>query len=270
MNRSTRLFKGVFWISLILFFVCVNTLAAVLYTGVEALDKGTGFISLSPLADCIFWGSLMLIFGAAALLCSLKIKPSIPPLPRVLRFPAGYLASLAVLSTTVLFMGILQLLDRFSVLIHLPFWGYVLFLAAAYPVCGYISCRRLNGRWTGALWGLLFAAVFCGMAYAIICEVNAIDAAYLAQMTSGHYGTGYTERLMGKALGAVLGRINLPACVLMGNYEYAYYDGVHTVPRDLMAYLVCACPPILFSLGWSIAVIREKFSKKSEKGDHGI
>ena len=51
---------------------------------------------------------------------------------------------------------------------------------------------------------------------------------------------------------------------LPDNYEYAYYEnlgGAHRIPRDVITYLVCLCPTILFSTGWVGAII---FGKKKE------
>ena len=252
--------KG-FWESILIFFASINSLAAVLYAGVEALDDGSGFISLSPFVDCIFWGAIILFSGIVALVCWKKFKPSFPIIPGVLRYPAAYLATLAILSLMVLLMGVLQMLYQYSDFIHLPFWGYVLFLVIAYPVFGYMTGRKLKGRWADLLWGVLIAAVLCGIGAALIHQVNAQDAPWQAQIAEGSFITGYTSRLMDRPLGGVLGRINLPGCVLMGNYEYAYYEnlgGVHSIPRDVMTYLVCLCPPILFSVGWIGAVVLGK------------
>lgn len=250
-----------FWAAVLIFFASVNSLAAVLYAGVESLDDGGGFISFSPLIDCVFWGAIILISGVLALVCWKKFKPSIPTVPGTLRYPAAYLATLAILSLAVLLMGVLQLLYQYSDFIHLPFWGYVLFLVIAYPVFGYVTGQKLKGRWADLLWGVLIAAVLCGIGAALIRQVNAQDAPWQTQIAEGSYIIGYTSRLMDRPLGGVLGRINLPGCVLMGNYEYAYYEnlgGVHSIPRDVMTYLVCLCPPLLFSVGWIGAVVLGK------------
>ena len=248
-----------FWVSVTVCFLSVNTLAAVLYAGVEALDGGGGFISLSPLIDCVFWGAIILIFGIVALVCWRMFRPTMPTIPDMLRFPAAYLATLAILSLVVLLMGVLQLLYRHSDFVHLPFWGYVLFLVIVYPVFGYITGQKLKGCWADLLWGVLIAALLFGIGAALIRQINMQEAYWQAQITEGTYIPGYTSGLMRKPLGGILGRINLPACVLMDNYEYAYYPnlgGVHSIPRDVMTYLVCLCPPILFSSGWAGAVFR--------------
>ena len=64
-----------FWAAVLIFFASVNSLAAVLYAGVESLDDGGGFISFSPLIDCVFWGAIILISGVLALVCWKKFKP---------------------------------------------------------------------------------------------------------------------------------------------------------------------------------------------------
>ena len=256
--------KG-FWQSITIFFLSVNTLAAVLYAGVESLDDGSGFISFSPFIDCVFWGAIILVSGVIAFVCWRMFKPTIPTIPGLLRFPAAYLVTLAVLSLMVLLMGVLQLLYPYSDYVHLPFWGYVLFLVIVYPVFGYMTGLKLKGRWADLLWGVLIAALLCGIGAELIRQVNAQDIRpwhdQMTQMTASSYSSGYTSRLMRRTLGGLLGRINLPACVLMDNYEYAYYPnlgGAHRIPRDVMTYLVCLCPPILFSVGWIGAVVLGK------------
>ena len=260
-----------FWGSTLIFFLSVNTLAAVLYAGAEPLDDGSGFISLSPFVDCIFWGIIILISGIISVVCWRKYKPSIPAIPGALRYPTAYLATLAALSLAVLFMGILQLLDKYSDFVHLPFWGYVLFLVIVYPTFGYITGQKLKGQWTDLLWGILSAAILFGIGAQLIRQLNAQEAYWQAQMTDGSFIPGYTSNLMQKTLGGILARINLPACVLMDNYEYAYYEnlgGVHKIPRDIMTYLVCLCPPILFSIGWigSVFFGNDKYLDMKKRG----
>lgn len=247
-----------FWLFFLIFLGSVNTLAAVLYAGVEPLDDGSGFLSLSPLIDCILWGTVIALSGIAAVLCWRRFRPTFPILPGVLGYPAAYLATLAFLSFLVLVMRMLHLLDKYSPFVHLPFWGYVLFLVIAYPVSGYLSGKACKGRWADLLWGVLFSVLLCLIGTALLRQVNAQDAPWQAQITAGSYLPGYTERLMGKPLGGVLGRINLPACVLMGTYEYAHFNAVHSLSRDGMTYLVCLCPPALFSLGWAASILFKK------------
>ena len=247
-----------FWVSTLIFFLSVNTLSAVLYAGVEALDDGSGFISFSPWIDCVFWGIIILTSGIISVVCWRQYRPSIPSIPGALRYPAAYLATLAVLSLIVLFMGGLQLLDKYSNFVHLQFWGYVLFLVIAYPAFGYLTGQKLNGRWPDLLWAVLIAVLLYGIGAELIRQLNAQEAPWQAQIAEGSFIPGYTSNLMKKPLGSILGRINLPACVLMDNYEYAYYEnlgGVHTIPRDVITNLVCLCPPILFSIGWIGSVV---------------
>jgi len=246
-----------FWTFLTLYFLCANSLGAVLYTGVPAFDDGGGFISLSPFVDAVFWGILIVLFGLAAAYCWWRYRPSVPKIPGAFAFPVSYLFCLALLSVLVLLLGMAQLLDRYDGPFHLPFWGYVAVLAVLYPVLGFLSARRTGGAWWGVLWGIAIGVIFLIMGSELIFRVNARDILPvmegLLEGESINLERGYTGRLMDCALGGVLGRLNLPACVLMDNYEYAYYPnlgGVHSIPRDVMTVLVCVCPPVLYSVGW--------------------
>ena len=254
-----------FWASMLVFFASVNSLSAVLYAGVKAFDDGSGFISLSPFVDCLFWGSVILVSGIVALACWRICRPSIPVIPGVFRYPFAYLATLAILSFVVLAMGMLQLLDKYSDFVHLPVWGYILLLVIVYPAFGYATGRKLDGQWRDLLWGVLIAVLLCGIGTALIHQINAIEAPWQTQIAAGSYIPSCTGDLMEMPLGCVLGRINLPACVLMDKYEYVYIENMGTgfpITRDLMTYLVCLCPPILFSIGWITSVFFKRHTQK--------
>lgn len=254
-----------FWASMLVFFASVNSLSAVLYAGVRAFDDGSGFISLSPFVDCLFWGAVILISGIVTLVCWRICRPSIPTIPGVFRYPIAYLATLAVLSFVVLVMGMLQLLNKYSSFVHLPVWGYILFLVIAYPAFGYATGRKLNGQWGDLLWGVLIAVLLCGIGAALIHQINVTETPWQAQIAAGSYLPSYTGDLMEMPLGCVLGRINLPACVLMDSYEYVYYENLENgfpITRDFMTYFVCLCPPILFSIGWIAAVFSKWHAHK--------
>lgn len=95
------------------------------------------------------------------------------------------------------------------------------------------------------------AVLFVVLGAVRVGQADARDAALMAQYPN--LIVGYTEKLMDSPIGAWLGRLNLPASVLMGNYDYAYYEnlgGVHHFPREAMMYAVCLLPPMLFLLGW--------------------
>ena len=254
-----------FWASMLVFFASVNTLSAVLYAGVKALDDGGGFISFSPFVDCLLWGAIILVSGIVALVCWRTSRPSFPTVPRVFHYPIAYLATLAILSFAVLVMGMLQLLDRYNDSVHLPFIGYILFLVIAYPTFGYTTGRKLDGQWSDLLWGVLIATLLCGIGTVLIHQLNVEETPWQAQITAGTYFPSYTGHLMEMPLGGVLGRINLPACVLMDTYEYVYYENLEKVyypTREVMTYLVCLCPPILFSVGWLVSVFSKRHAQK--------
>lgn len=251
------------------FLVCGNALTATILFDLG----GGGFFDFRPALYCFFFGSIMLLSGFTAVGCRLFVEPTIPRIPDALRYSVGYLVCLGFVSVLVLVMCFFHIFDRDSIL-HLPFGGYVILLALLYPICGYFIGRKLHGQWYDLLWGVIITVILCGICQSLIHQADMEYAQRGAQYIENYRARSYTRELLYQDPGKILWYINLPACVLMKQYEYAYIytqkGGFHDIPRDLMAYLVCACPPMLFSLGWSIAVIREKFSKKSEKGKDGI
>lgn len=253
-----------FWISLLIFLVCGNALTATVLFDLG----GVGMFDFRPALKCFFYGGMMLLSGFTAVGCRLFVEPTIPRIPDALRYSVGYLTGLGFLSVLVLVMCFFRMFDRDSIL-HLPFWGYVILLALLYPICGYFIGRKLHGQWHDLLWGVIITVILCGICQSLIHQVDMEYAQMSVYFIENFSYRSYTQKLLYQDPGKILWYINLPACVLMKQYEYAYIytqkGGFHDIPRDLMAYLVCACPPILFSLGWGIAVIREKFSKKSEK-----
>ncbi len=251
-----------FWISLLIFLVCANAMTAII------LFEPIGMFDFRPAFCCLFLGGVMLLSGFTAVVCRLFVDPTVPRMPGVLRYPVGYLAGLGFLSVLVLVMCFFHMFDQDSIL-HLPFWGYVILLALLYPICGYFIGRKLHGRWYDLLWGVIITAILCGICGSLIHQLDMEYAQKSVYFIENYSYRSYTQDLLYQDHGEFLWHINLPACVLMKQYEYAYIytqqGGFHDIPRDLMAYLVCACPPILFSLGWAIAGIREKFTSKSTK-----
>lgn len=248
--------KRAFWISTVLFFFCANSLAAVLYAGVCPLDDGGGFISLSPFADCVFWG--FLIFACAVLMAVFGSRAGSRTLivPEILRFPAAYLAMLGGLSVLLLVMGMCQLLDRFSVL-HLGVGGYIGLMVVVYIVCGFLFGRDWGGPlWSGLVWGCVLTAALGLMGAEILRWAAAREIVPMAE--SGDMGSVFvamgTETLIRRGpLGWLLGRLNLPSCVLMDSYEYVQYkegSAFYGASRDMMTMLVCLIPPALFTVSW--------------------
>lgn len=241
----------IFWCSLLLALFCINSIGAVLYAGVPMMDDGTGFISLSPLADRMVWGGVLILCLPGILVPLFLRRICLPQIPDGLRYPAAYLVALAVLSLLVLVLGLAQVLDRFSPL-HLPFWGYVGLLLVLYLLCGFCGGRLFGGKLRWALiWGVGIAALFVVLGVVHVGQADARDAALMMQHPN--LIVGYTAKLMDSPIGAWLGRLNLPASVLLGNYDYAYYEnlgGVHHFPREAMMHAVCLLPPLLFLCGW--------------------
>lgn len=249
--KKFRLSVTIFWCAALLALICVNSIGAVLYAGVPMMDDGTGFISLSPLADCIVWGAVLILCLPGIVAPLLLRRVRLPRIPDGLRYPSAYLATLAALSVLVVLMGLVQVLDRFSP-VHLPFWGYVGLLAVLYLFCGFCGGRLVGGRLRAALiWCVGIAVLFLVLGAVCVGQADARDAVLMAQYPN--LSVGYTEDLMDSPIGAWIGRLNLPASVLMGNYDYAYYEnlgGVHHFPREVMMYAVCLLPPMLFFCGW--------------------
>ena len=260
--------KTMFLCGLIFFFSC-NSMAAVLYAGVPALDDGGGFISLSPLVDCIFWGAIAAVSGIIMLVQLVRYwkrgRIALPVIAEPFRFGASYLVTLCDLSLIVLLLGALGLLDRFGFgPLHLPFWGYVALLGVTYLAYGaFFGClypaRPLMSLFGGALIAVLFAL----MAHRMLAQQAAEEAYWLTQNVN--LVPAYTEALMDSALGAILGRLNLPACVLMDAYAYAYFDnlgGCHHFSREVMAYATSIAPPVVFTGGYIAGSV---FSRSREK-----
>lgn len=248
--------RRAFWISAVLFFVCVNSLAAVLYAGVCPLDGGGGFISLSPLADCVFWGFLIAVCAVLTVVCGRKAKPGALAIPGALRFPAAYLAMVGGLSALILVMGMCQLMDRWSG-VHLPVWGYIGLMAALYVACGFRAGRDWGGPlWSGLVWGCALTAALGLMGAELLrwAAAREIVPQAEAEAARGVFVPMGTEALIRRGpLGCLLGRLNLPACVLAGNYEYIQYEegsAFYEAPRDMVTMLVCLAPPALFTLSW--------------------
>lgn len=248
--------KRAFWISTVLFFFCANSLAAVLYAGVCPLDDGGGFISLSPLVDCAFWGFLIFVCVVLMAVFGSRTKSRTLAVPEALRFPAAYLAMLGGLSVLILVMGMCQMLDQFSVL-HLPVWGYIGLMAVIYIACGFLSGRDWGGPlWSGLVWGCALTAALGLMGAELLRWAAAREIVPMAE--SGAAGSVFvpmgTEALIRRGpLGWLLGRLDLPACVLMGSYEYLQYkegSAFYGAPRDMVTMLACLIPPALFTISW--------------------
>ncbi|MBM6938922.1 hypothetical protein H7U37_10360 [Pseudoflavonifractor phocaeensis] len=237
-----------FWVFLILFFVGAYNLVSAMWAGVPTLDNGGGFISLSPWIDCVVWGGWMAGFLVPTILYARKSRPHWPELSPVWQPVCGFFAVQSVLVLGVILLGVLGVLYPYGGR-FLPLPVYAVLLAAAYLALGFLwgGKRRPSVGWLLG-WCLILAGVFLALGLGRCLALDAQDARWAAEY-GGSYMAGYTERVMDSAAGAVLGRLNLPACVVLGNYDVAYYDGVHTLSRTAITALCCLCPPVLFTLG---------------------
>lgn len=237
-----------FWVFLILFFVGAYNLAAAMWGGVPTLDDGGGFISLSPWIDCAVWGVWMAGFLVPTILYARKRRPHWPELSPFWKPVCGFFAVQSALVLGVLLLGVLGVLYPYGGR-FLPLPAYAALLAAACLILSFLwgKKRRPAVGWLLG-WCLILAGVFLALGLGRCLALDAQDARWAAEY-GGSYMAGYTERVMDSAAGAVLGRLNLPACVVLGNYDVAYYDGVHTLSRTAITVLCCLCPPVLFTLG---------------------
>ena len=257
------------WLSLTACLFCVCSLGAVLYGGAAGLDSGGGFISFSPGLDILFWGFFIVVLALASIAFFAFCRPGLPRIPVRLQVPASYAAGLGVLSAAVLLLGALGLLPGYASLldlpVHIPFWIYVPLLAVAWVAIGYGAGRRSEASLrTGLLWGLALTVflVLLGIA-ALKARWDSLAPLY-NQMTqqwrdSAMNGCGFVQHVMDTLPGAILARINLPASVLLGAYEWDYYDlfpllemnpAVSLTLERGITLLSCLLPPALFTAGW--------------------
>ncbi len=237
-----------FWVFLILFFVGAYNLASAMWAGVPTLDNGGGFISFSPWIDCVVWGVWMAGFLVPTILYARKSRPHWPELPPFWQPVCGFFAVQSALVLGVILLGTLGVLYPYGIR-FLPIWGYVALLAASYLILSFLwgKKRRPSAGWL-LIWCLILTLVFLALGLSRCLALDARDAQWAAEY-GGNYMAGYTERVMDSAAGMVLGRLDLPACVVLGTYDVAYYDGVHTLSRTAITALCCLCPPVLFTLG---------------------
>ena len=151
--------KKAFWILTVLALLAVNTLAAVLYAGVPALDSGTGFISFSPFADIVWWGGVILLTGVPALVLGFRSRPTLPRVPRQIAPVAACLALQGALSLAILVLGPL-FLAPFPWIAQIPFWGYAVGLSLLYLAAGAVWTGK-RGEALG--WTLLWCAAFTAL-----------------------------------------------------------------------------------------------------------
>lgn len=249
----------VFWGALLLCLVSVNSLCAVLYVEIGALDDGGGFISLSPLLDCVFWGILIALFALAAFFTRTGARKYPIPIPRPLRFPAAYLLTLAGLTALIFLLGLFGLLYQYNK-VHLPVWGYVGLMAVLYLACGYLGGHRWGSSlWTGLVWGLLLTALLGLMGFSVLYNAHLSEMALPYPENIPGYEPDFVRESVQTLLrhhfpGNLLGRLNLPGCVVMVSYCYA----VLNLPRELVTLLACLCPPLLFTAGWLAGTLSRK------------
>lgn len=242
--------KKRFWLCAVLCLFCLNSMAASLYAGVPCLDDGGGFISFTPWIDSIVWGGLALVFAIPALYFWWRDRPGLPHVSRSLAFPASYLSALAVLTLLVLLLGFTGLIEPYH-RFHLPFLAYVALLALLYSVLGYLGGRRAGTlKICDILWAAAITAALGLIGLTLLSWALASDIRFGAYPTAENVFPMDVQTMMGASwLGGVLGRVNLPACILLDAYAY-YIPSKLWGNRILLTELVCLVPPMLYTLGW--------------------
>ena len=245
--------KRVFWIAFAVFVVCMTQVAAVLYAGTPQMAD-EGFLHFSPELDVAVYGVPMVVAGIVALCCDPRENIKIQ-VPQAWRYPVSYAATQVILTGAVLVMGLCRILDEFSP-IHLPIYGYAIFLCGAYLAAGFLWGRRFGGSIPVALisFGVL-VGVMSLLAGTRLAEIGEEIAYWTPQYPAGTIFFRYTDGVMDTWQGQGLALLNLPACILMSNYAYAHSDipGMgHEIPREVMTWLVTLVPVTLFTGAWLV------------------
>lgn len=201
--------QRIFWGAVLIGLICVNTLAAVLYANVTPMDRG-GFISLSPLIDCVFLGGIIAVCALAAFLTRKRRFDRPLTIPDVFHFPLAWLGVLAGFSVVILILGRFDLLYAYG-RFQIPMWLYLILTVSGYLAGGFLFGRKDTSRfYWGFLWAVLLTALL-----------------------------GYMD-------GDVLGRLCLPFCLMFESY----YEELKGFSRDALILLACLCPVLLFTAGW--------------------
>lgn len=242
--------KKRFWLCAVLCLFCLNSMAASLYAGVPCLDNGGGFISFSPKIDSVAWGGMALVFAIPALYFWWRDRPGLPRFSRSLTFPTSYLSALVVLSLLVLLLGFAGFIEPYH-RFHLPLWVYVTLLALLYLVLGYLGGRRAGTlKLCDLLWSAAITTALGLIGLTLLSWASASDIQFGTSSFSEGTFPMDVQTMMGNSwLGGVLGRVNLPACVLLDAYAY-YIPQKLWDDRTLLTELVCLVPPVLYTLGW--------------------
>lgn len=207
-----------FWGSVLIGLICVNTLAAVLYANVTPLDTGGGFISLSPLIDCVLWGFIITVCAAAAFLTRRRRFDKPIKIPEPLRFPLAWLGVLAGFSVVILILGWFDLLYPYG-RFQIPMPLYLILIVSGYLAGGFLFGRKDTSRfYWGLLWTVLLPVLLVYMGGCLLHEAN----------------------------GDILGRLCLPFCLMLESY----HDELKNIPRETQVMLACLCPVLLFTAGW--------------------
>lgn len=92
-----------------------------------------------------------------------------------------------------------------------------------------------------------------GLSLFLIHEAHMDEAPWMDRIRDGSFFPAYTDTLLDDPAGAVLARLNLPACVVLDNYSYAHYlepKAGGLLRRDLITFCSGFIPALLFTISW--------------------
>lgn len=244
--------NAVFCIAFAVFVVCLTQMAAVLYAGTPRMSSGSS-ISFSPFLDVVVWGTPM-VAAAIVMACYRPKEPLKDLVSESLRYPVAYVVTQTILAGVVLMLGMCQILNETS-RIHLPLYGYAAILCAAYVAAGFLWGRWFGGKVRIGL--LCFGVLLVTMSILAGIRLAEISREIAERMERDPLNWPkalpvYTGWVMSCGEGQWLAFLNLPGCVVLGNYEYAFYDQVHSISRDTMTWLVTLVPATLFTGAWLV------------------
>lgn len=204
-----------------------NNSAAVFFAGGDAfLPSGGGFLGGGNLTALVT-GLFLALFAVPGILTSLCFLQKPAQMGPAAGWVWGYVLTQGALSCAILLLGMWPNYDAIPLILYVPLTALLLLLISL----------GMGYRWGGE--GGRVLALGGGGALALLHLLLAvgmrlqahIDPAWGLDLTQTPCGLWYT-------------RLNLPAAVLLGEYQY---DWTITAP---LLYVSAAAPALLFTAGW--------------------
>lgn len=217
--------------------LCYATLdtGAIWYAAVG--DRSNGWAELGALIT----GAILFSFSLAGVLAAgvrrASLGPWAPPASRLwgaLRGFLGYGLGTLLLSPVILLLGTMVSFSASPGQPGLPLPAYLLILAAAYLLLGLLLGRWLAQDSPISAWGVL------------VWVVLLVGLGLLAVGPDG---------AQSRLWWPLYGRLNFPAAVCLGDYQFAM-----PAPAPWLTLVLSAAPPVLFGLGWLAARLLRRSS----------